>query len=342
MEDVYVVQVAATGPRWCPEDEVAEIAICKVLPDGSDFETVYNDGIALDPMDLGKAPLDYMSSEFGIEPEDLYAGSELVKVVSDFQRIVFGRQCTSYNIANVFGKHLSFEPWDAARNLTILPSVSCRLPSELKGPADKEHDLIRRAYEALCPGDPAEVGEGCHALHLAQMTAEILCFLKRNGMARRSESHIPDGRSDDQVGKRRYVGKPVYHEERDGEDPGDHGDDHREYDRRKEHCEPEEQEEGSALLSHIQLSYPEQAEQTEDGVEDERDLRVAIPRTGTFRGYGFGLHRDLLVAFRTGDAVARHELSAVRAASVGQIGPSLERMRCTGRMLRASPLRNRP
>ena len=84
MEDVYVVQVAATGPRWCPEDEVAEIAICKVLPDDSDFETVYNDGIALDPMDLGKAPLDYMSSEFGIEPEDLYAGSELGRVVSDF------------------------------------------------------------------------------------------------------------------------------------------------------------------------------------------------------------------------------------------------------------------
>ena len=216
MEDVYVVQVAPTGPRGCPDDAVAEIAICRVLQDGSDFDTVYSDGVALDPMDLGKAPLDYMSSEFGIEPEDLYAGSELRRVVSDFQRVVFGKQCTSYNVANSFGKHLSFEPWDAARNLTLLPSISCRLPSEFKGPAENEPALIRRAYDSLCPGDPAGIDGGRHAIHLAQMAAEILCLLRRNGMARGSEPQIPDRRSHKQVSQGADVSERVYHEERNG------------------------------------------------------------------------------------------------------------------------------
>ncbi|MDO5852477.1 MAG: hypothetical protein Q4Q62_00080 [Thermoplasmata archaeon] len=183
MDDAYVVEVAVTGPRGVPEDAVAEIAVCRVLADGSDFDTVYCDGIALDPRDLGKEPLDYMQECYGIEPEDLYAGSDPARVVSDFQNLLFGRECTAYNVGFTFGRFLSFEPWDAARNLTLLPSISMRLPQELRGPQERDHELIRSAYQTLCPGDPAEVGDGRRAIHLAQMSASVLMVLRRNGLA---------------------------------------------------------------------------------------------------------------------------------------------------------------
>lgn len=188
MDDVYVVEVACTGPKGVPDDAVAEIAVCRVLADGSDFDTVYNDGIALDPLDLGKGPLDYMQENYGILPEELYAGSDIGRVVSDFQAVTFGRDCTSYDVGSVFGRHLSFEPWDATGNLTLLPSISVRLPRELRGPPRDEHVLIRRAYEALCPGDPAEVGDGMRALHLAQMASSVLMALRSRGLYRRPGS----------------------------------------------------------------------------------------------------------------------------------------------------------
>ena len=74
MDDVYVVEIAVTGPKGAPKDRVAEGAVGRGRSDGSDFETVYNDSVALDPLDLGKEPLDYMEANYGITPEDLYAG----------------------------------------------------------------------------------------------------------------------------------------------------------------------------------------------------------------------------------------------------------------------------
>ena len=76
MDDVYVVEVAVTGPKGAPKDRVAEVAVCRVLSDGSDFETVYNDSVALDPLDLGKEPLDYMEANYGITPEHFSALAE--------------------------------------------------------------------------------------------------------------------------------------------------------------------------------------------------------------------------------------------------------------------------
>ena len=182
MDEVYVVEVSTTGPKGAPADAVAQIAVCRMLPDGSDFDTVYDATVAMDPKDLGKESLDHLSGCFGINPEDLYLGEDLDRVVRDVQEIIFGKECTSYNVGNVFGKHLSFEPWDATRNLTLLPSLSVRLPGDLRGPPEQEHILIRRAYGSICPGDPAGIREGNHAIDLAQMAASVAAALRREGI----------------------------------------------------------------------------------------------------------------------------------------------------------------
>ena len=184
MDEVYVVEVSTTGPKGAPADAVAQIAVCRMLPDGSDFDTVYDATVAMDPKDLGKESLDHLSGCFGINPEDLYLGEDLDRVVRDVQEIIFGKECTSYNVGNVFGKHLNYEPWDCTRNLTVLPSISMRLDPELKGPPEREHELIRTAYDGLCPGDPACVGDGKGAPDLAHMAVSVLMRLRAEGWYR--------------------------------------------------------------------------------------------------------------------------------------------------------------
>lgn len=181
MEEVYVVEIAASGPKGIPNDAVAEVAVCRMDADGGDFDTVFSDSVLLDPRDLGKDSLDYLSINYGIEPEELYMGAEASVVSDHLKDVIYGHECTSYNVGNVFGKYLNFEPWDCTRNLTILPSISVRLDRELKGPPEQEHELIRKAYDSLCPGDPASVGDGRRAIDLAQMATSVLMRLRSGG-----------------------------------------------------------------------------------------------------------------------------------------------------------------
>lgn len=181
MDDVYVVEIAVTGPKGVPNDGVVEVAVCRMFANGSDFDTVFDSMVSLDPRDLGKASLDFIEATYGIGPEEFYTGEEETEVVNRFQDLVFGKECTSYSVGNVFGKHLSFEPWDCTGNVTLLPSISARLDPDLRGPPEREHELVRNAYERLCPGDPACVGDGRRAVHLAQMAVSVLMKLRTEG-----------------------------------------------------------------------------------------------------------------------------------------------------------------
>lgn len=320
MDDVYVVEVATTGPGGYPSDSVAEIAVCRVFGDGSDFETVYNDGVFLDPKDLGKGPLDYMQANYGIEPEDLYAGSDASRVAKDFQKTVFGRECTSYNVGSTFGRFLSFEPWDSAGELTILPSISVRLPSELKGPPEKEHELIRLAYGSLCPGDPACAGDGMRAIHLAQMASSILMELRRRGLARSSRQAQERG-VDDQVGQGGQVQEGVDDEQRDRQDPRDQRDDERQDDGRDEEDQSDDEEHRSALVAPVvELPHPEESEEAQYRADYEGVLAIRLLGGLGLHRFGLVVRRDLLVALGAGQAVGGNQLSAEGAAPVDHSG----------------------
>lgn len=186
MTETYVVEIAATGAGGYPKEQVAEIAICRII--GTEFETTYCNGICLDPLDLGKNSLDYLSENHGIEAEDLYTGSPLETVVSEVQKLLFGSECTAYDAGNVFGRYLAYEPWDLTGNATILPSLSSRLPRDLKGPASEEARMLESAYGALCPDDPAQTNGGRRAVHLAQMASCILLELRSRGLYREPRS----------------------------------------------------------------------------------------------------------------------------------------------------------
>lgn len=192
MEDLYVVEIAATGPKGMPADAVAEAAVCLLPGDGSEFETVFYGRVMLDPLDIGKDALDYLESEYGITAESLYAGDPEEEVAKGLQGAVYGKECCSYDVGFTFGRFLSFEPWDTAREVEVLPSYRLMLPDAVRG--DSAASSISAAYSALFPDDDAGILEEQGALRLAQMSASIVQRLREEGLYR-SLMRIIDPRS---------------------------------------------------------------------------------------------------------------------------------------------------
>ncbi len=212
MDEVYVVEIAATGPKGVPKDTVAEVAVCRVLGDGSDFDTVYWGRVALDPLDLGKEPLDYLQENYGITAESLYSGDPQEEVVKGFQDAVFGQEVTSYSVGSTFGKFLSFEPWDTAREVTVLPSYSAVLPEKCS--AETVPGSIEAAYSVLCPGDSAGFSAEPGALRLAHMSASVVALLRREGFFRGSPEPYPDHAAQEGVYQASDVHQGVQDEQR--------------------------------------------------------------------------------------------------------------------------------
>lgn len=181
MDEVYVVEIVPTGARGMPYDAVAEVGVCRMFPEGNDYETVFDGRVSMDPLDIGKDSLDFLSDEFGIGASDLYMGDDRDSVVKGLQDRIFGRECTSFDVRFTFGKFLCFEPWDTTRELTLLPSYSIRLPTEVRNPPEGKSPL-EYAYEKFCPGDPANVGESRHAVDLAQISVSLMMLLRREGL----------------------------------------------------------------------------------------------------------------------------------------------------------------
>ncbi len=189
MDGIYVVETAASDPRGLPWGKVLQISVCRVDGDGGFYETAYSGSIQADPLDLGKESLDYISDRYGISAESLYLGVPEEEAASRAREILVGKECVSFDVGEVFGRYLSYEPWDLAREVTLLPSVSRFLPAQAMMLPSEEADPLAKAYEAICPGDPAGVGNGKGAAERTQMTASVLSALISAGLFR---SESPD------------------------------------------------------------------------------------------------------------------------------------------------------
>ena len=173
MDDVYVVEAVFTGPKGFPMDKVVEVAVCRMHRDGTDYDTVYESTVFSDPMDLGKDALDYILENSGITAEMLYASTPEDVVVKELTAKLRDTECTSFNVNRTFGQFLCVEPWDLNGELTLLPSISSRLPPEYS------KDL-KAAYDYASPGNPMKV-EGSRAMDLCLMSTSIMMRLRQGG-----------------------------------------------------------------------------------------------------------------------------------------------------------------
>ncbi len=183
MGEILVIELNGTGPKGYPDDLVAEIAVCRILPDYGDFDTVYQKTVSHDPLNLGRQSLEWIYEKSGMPAEEFYYGTGMAEIASEVKEIVGGNEVACFDVREVFGKYLLYEPWDMTFDVTVLPSVSFRISSG-KG-SDKTAEIngrISSAYLDMYPGDPAGIGRGRRALHLAQMTSMILIGLRRAGL----------------------------------------------------------------------------------------------------------------------------------------------------------------
>lgn len=178
MDEVYIVEVAVTGERGFPKDTVAQVAICRMEADGSDYETIYDDFIVLDPRDIGHDGLERLDKVYGIPADALYLGEEASTVIGHTRDVLRGHECTSFSKLT-FSRFLCFEPWDLNCEVTFLPALSLMVPRDML--MDDDASSIRNVYAKLCPDDPAGVGEGRSACDMAQMSACIAMSLRRKG-----------------------------------------------------------------------------------------------------------------------------------------------------------------
>jgi len=181
-EEIFVIQAIPTGPDGFPYDEIVDIAVCKVDLEDSSYTLVYRNVIYYDPKVLGKKKLDYLTGIGGLSAEEIYAGEPEKKVAEDVRRIIDGKSIAAFDGKQEFGRYMTFDPWDITYRSAVMPSVSSKMPVSLKCrfPSD-EPITIRKAYRRLLKGDPACVGAGRRAVHLAQMASELMIHMRAKG-----------------------------------------------------------------------------------------------------------------------------------------------------------------
>ncbi|MDR1690822.1 MAG: hypothetical protein LBR42_03120 [Candidatus Methanoplasma sp.] len=181
-DEIFVIQAIPSGQDGFPYDEIVDIAVCKVDLGTNEYSTVYHNVIYYDPKQLGKKKLDYLSGKGGLFAEEIYAGEPEKKVAEEVMAMIEGKQVAAFDSKQEFGRYMSFDPWNITYKCTVMPSVSAKMPISLKcsTPSD-EPVTIRKAYKRLLRNDPACVGAGRRAVHLALMTSELMIHMRGKG-----------------------------------------------------------------------------------------------------------------------------------------------------------------
>lgn len=181
-DDVYVVQTATSGPDGYPYDEIIEVGICKANLETKEWEPILSKTVYIDPKELGKGKLDYLTSNYGIVPAHIYDGEPEDDVAAEVLSIIKGKDVACYDVKQEFGRYMICKPWDVTYQTHIMPSISARMPISLKCkvPSD-EAQIIRKAYRRLMKDDPAHVGREHHAIDLAKMSVFLMFHMRDKG-----------------------------------------------------------------------------------------------------------------------------------------------------------------
>lgn len=180
-DDIFVVQILTSGPNGYPYDDIAEIAVCSVNLTDEKVELLYEQVVSIEPKNLGRSKLEYLFKRFGISAEELASGEPASAVSKEVLDIIKGHTVACFD-ARQFSRYMTCSPWDLTFRTTVMSSVSTKMPISLrcKDPAD-EPDIIRKAYRRTFRNDPARVGRGRQAGHLAMMTSYVAIDMRKRG-----------------------------------------------------------------------------------------------------------------------------------------------------------------
>ena len=205
---MLIIDTETTGLVGYPMDRVLEIGIAEMDEKTFEVKPVYNALVKYADQEEyfakykeNRGPI-WVFDNTDMTPEMIAEeGKGVSEVVDDVRNIVSGKCVTSYNVPFDFGRFLYYDPWNL--------SEICKVPFDIMDEATfavrnrAENDKIENkaladrllwewedfpekwlrsadAYAALCPEDPAGIGEQKHrALDDAIQEAYILAAVRR-------------------------------------------------------------------------------------------------------------------------------------------------------------------
>lgn len=184
-QSMYVLDTETTGLDGHPTDVVVDIAICKADPVKGTVEEVYSSVVGYDVSkwdDTRKNAWIFQNTDLTLDMVASAPPAE--KVAVDVQRILKGRNVTSFNFDFDFKKFLFKEPWNLkgiigeSRCIMLASKNVCKLPGLYE---DYKWPRLEQAYEMIVEGDPAGInGNQTHrALSDAVMASYIFIELYR-------------------------------------------------------------------------------------------------------------------------------------------------------------------
>ena len=175
---ISVVQTITDGNRGFPYDRIVQIGVVDVDTDSHDLSDGLLITIRSDIDGWSQAQREYVGGT--VSKDDIRNGMELGDAVDLIKNRLNGKDATSFEISNTFGRYLSFEPWDLTHETSILPSISFRLPSTVRGmDTSKENIFIERAHQRYLGGSLG-TADRKDALDYAKGSAELLLYLRDN------------------------------------------------------------------------------------------------------------------------------------------------------------------
>ena len=179
--DVFVLEIISSGPGGYPEDEVVDIGICGIRFEDSRIDSIYSATVRCDTSEWDDTKKNRLIS-CGISIQEIMHGIPVEDVCARVKDILNNRAVASFDVRNVFSGYMVNDPWDLTKEVSIMPSVSSRLPASMgcRIPSD-ENVCIRNAYNRVFDDDPMNIKAGENALDHALMTSAILLRLRKTG-----------------------------------------------------------------------------------------------------------------------------------------------------------------
>ncbi len=186
---VDVVDTETTGLCGCRYgDRIVDIGIVEVDTDALTVTPVYSEIVGYDVSVWEPEQRNaWIFSHSDLTLGKVAAGKPFGEVVGDVHRILDGRKVTSYNLSFDFHKFLIPRPWsvDCLLCPDIMTSAHRVVGGDLLLPyGGTSWPKLSKAYEVLCPGDPAEIGgsQAHRALSDAVVAGYVMVELIRRGV----------------------------------------------------------------------------------------------------------------------------------------------------------------
>ena len=182
MSRISTVQIITNGNRGFPYDSVVQIGSVDVDTESGTLSEGFEVTVRCDTDSWTQEEREYLGDR--VSEDDLKNGMPLEDAVGFVKDRLRGKDAASFEIANTFGRYLSFEPWDLTLETSILPSISFRLPSVVRGAdTSKENSFLDRAYARYLTDDPLGLGSRRRtAVDYARESAMLLLFLRKKGL----------------------------------------------------------------------------------------------------------------------------------------------------------------